>query len=126
MDKAQALHQFWSSFGLKAYDESSVPTADKAPDFPYITYRVVTDSLENALALDGSLWYRSTSWQEIEKKADEIAHRLADKGYHIMTIDHGYVWFHKGTPFAQRMSDPEDDMIRRIYINVTAEFLTAV
>lgn len=31
----------------------------------------------------------------------------------------------RGSPFAQRMSDPNDDMIRRIYINITAEFLTA-
>ena len=31
----------------------------------------------------------------------------------------------RGSPFAQRMSDPNDDMIRSIYINITVEFLTA-
>lgn len=30
-----------------------------------------------------------------------------------------------GSSFAQRMSDPNDDMIRSIYVNITAEFLTA-
>lgn len=122
-DKAQALYQFWSSFGLPAYDESSVPTGDNAPEFPYITYSVVTDNLGNEVGLTGSLWYRSSSWAAISHKSDEIAKKLHDMPPVI--IDGGYMWLKRGSPFAQRMSDPNDDMMRRIYINVTAEFLTA-
>lgn len=121
MDKAQAIHEFWSSFELPAYDESSVP--DNAV-MPYITYNVVTDGLGSVLPLHGSLWYRTTSWEGISKKAEDIAQALGENGYLIKKIDDGYVWMQKGRPFAQRMTD-EDEQVRRIYVNVTAEFLTA-
>ncbi len=122
-DKAQALYQFWSSFGLSTYDESSVPTGSNAPKFPYITYSVVTDNLGNNVGLTGSLWYRSSSWAAISQKAEEIAKRLENLS--PIKIEGGYMWLKRGSPFAQRMSDSNDDMIRRIYINITAEFLTA-
>lgn len=121
MDKAQAIHEFWSSFELPAYDESSVP--DNAV-MPYITYNVVTDGMGSVLPLHGSLWYRTTSWESISKKAEDIAQALGENGYLIKKIDDGYVWMQKGRPFAQRMTD-EDEQVRRIYVNVTAEFLTA-
>ena len=121
MDKAQAIHEFWSEFRLPAYDESSVP--DDAV-MPYITYNVATDSLDSVLPLHGSLWYRSTAWDEITQKAEEIAEALGTNGYMIKKINGGYVWMQKGRPFAQRMTD-EDEQVRRIYVNITAEFLTA-
>ena len=120
MDKAQAIQKFWSSFGLEAYDENSVP---QTAQLPYITYRVSTGSFGQVLNLTGSIWYRSLSWAEISRKADEIARRIGI-GYSIDKVDGGYVWITQGTPFAQRMSD-EDASIRRIYINLNAEFLTA-
>ena len=121
MDKAQAIHEFWSSFNIPAYDESAVP--DDAV-MPYITYNVATDSLDSILPLHGSLWYRSTAWDEITQKSEEIAEVLGANGYLIKKINNGYVWMQKGKPFAQRMTD-EDEQVRRIYVNVTAEFLTA-
>lgn len=124
LDKAQAIHKFWSSFGLSAYDESSVPTGSAAPPFPYITYNVATDCIGYDVGLNGSLWYRSSSWAAISQKAEEIEKALSNQPY-VIKIEGGYVWLKRGSPFAQRMSDPNDDMIRRIYINVTAEFLTA-
>lgn len=123
MDKAQAIHGFWSKFGT-AYDENSVPTGVDAPFFPYITYSVSTDNLGNDVSISGSLWYRSSSWAEISKKALEIERYLYENSEPIK-IDGGYLWLKRGSPFAQRMSDPSDDMIRRILINITAEFLTA-
>ena len=84
-----------------------------------------TDSLGNILLLTGSVWYRTTSWKLPEQKVQEIAEAIGSQGFKITKIDKGYVWFTKGQPFAQRLADPNDDMIRRIIINVTAEFLTA-
>lgn len=121
MTKEQAIHAFWSSFGIPAYDEQSVPDTAK---MPYITYRVVTDSIGNVCNLTGSIWYRSTSWKEISDKSAEIARYVAHEGFTRLKLDNGYVWFTKGTPFAQRMAD-EDDTVRRIYLNIQAEFLTA-
>ena len=123
MDKVQAIDEFWNSFGLPAYDENTVPTDDSV-DYPYITYNVSTDSLGNMIPLSASLWYRSTSWEDITHKAREIARAI--KTQHMpIKIDGGYVWLVGGTPFSQRMSDPNDDMVRRIYLNVSAEYLTA-
>lgn len=120
MNKSQALYQFWSGFDLPAYDENSVP--DDTP-FPYITYSEATDSLGNVVQLTASIWDRNNSWERLSLKTDEIAEKIGKNGYHIMSLDGGYVWFVKGTPFAQRMGDP-DKSIKRVYLNVQAEFLT--
>lgn len=122
MNKEQAIQKLWSSFGIPAYDEQTVPDNAK---MPYITYQVATDSIDQIVNLSASIWYRSSSWKDVSNKCDEIARYLAEQGFAKIELDNGYVWFVKGTPFAQRMSDPEDDMIRRIYLNVQAEFLTA-
>lgn len=122
MNKEQAIQKLWSSFGIPAYDEQTVPDNAK---MPYITYQVSTDSIDQIVNLSASIWYRSSSWKDVSNKCDEIARYLAEQGFAKIELDNGYVWFVKGTPFAQRMSDPEDDMIRRIYLNVQAEFLTA-
>lgn len=119
MDKEQALHSFWGSFGVKAYDESSVP--DNAV-MPYITYNMATDSLDNVVSLYANLWYRDTSWKAITKLSEQIAERVKGKGYELKTFDGGYIYLTGGTPFAQRIPDESGD-IKRIYINIQAEFL---
>lgn len=121
MDKAQAIHQFWSSFGLPAYDENTV---DEKAIMPYITYNVSTGSLEDFILLSASIWYRSTSWKDITNKSDEIAEYLTKMDPPAIKIDGGRVYLSKGSPFAQRMSELGDDSVRRIYLNVNAEFLT--
>lgn len=131
MNKSQALNKFWNSFGLPAYDENSVPeyVYDKNGNRvklepPYITYSDVTDSLDREVALTASIWNRSTSWAFISEKADEIARVLGKYGHLSLPIDGGYLYMYKGSPFTNKMSD-EDKTIKRIILNVTAEFLTA-
>ena len=119
MDKAQALHSFWSSFGLEAYDEGTVP---EDATMPYITYAVTTDSMDYIVGFTASLWYRSKSWKDVTEKSQEISEYIGNTGFTI-PLDRGYLYIYRGTPFAQRMSDP-DDMVRRIYINANGEFLT--
>lgn len=120
MDKVQAIDNFWNSFDLPAYDENSVP--DDA-EMPYITYSVMTDSLDHVVTLSGNLWYRDRSWKEITLKSEEIAKAVGEYGFYITKLDNGYIWITKGSPFAQRMTDT--DPVKRIYINLQAEFLTA-
>ena len=124
MTKEAALHAFYSSFGLKAYEENAVPTGDDAPDFPYLTYSVSSDSIGIDVALTASLWYRGTSWVQANAKAEEISRRIG-RGGKILSCDGGAIWLRRGTPFAQSMGDESDDQIKRKYINITAEFLTA-
>lgn len=123
-DKEQALHQFWSSFGWAARDENTVPDdAMTRYDGHYITYAVATSSLDEPIPLSASLWCKDTSWTSITNKAEEISRALGIGGK-LVRFDGGYLWLCRGTPFTQRMPD-EDDTIRRVYINVMAEYLTA-
>lgn len=122
MNKAQAIHKFWSSFGLPAFDPNTVPDNETA-QMPYITYEMKSDNIGNEVALNASLWYRSTSWEEITLKSEEIAAEI--QKISPVKIDGGYCWIKRGSPFSQRMSD-EDDSVRRILINITVEYLTEI
>ena len=121
MTKAAAIYQFWNSFGLTAYEENTVPT-DAA--FPYITYQLVTDSFYREVPVTASLWYRSESWTAINAKTEEISQKIS-RGGKIISCDGGAIWLKRGQPFAQNMRDESDDLIKRKYLNITAEFLTA-
>jgi formylmethanofuran dehydrogenase subunit A len=120
MDKEQAIQNFWSQFGIPAYDENSVPDDLR---YPFITYSVSTDMLDDVVSLYGNIFYRSPSWKDITKKKEQIAEYIGAGGVAVK-IDTGYVYFCQGTPFAQRMSEPGDDMVKRYYIQLQAEFLT--
>lgn len=117
MDKWQALQSFWGSFEIPAYDETTVP--DDAV-MPYITYNAVTSSLNNPVPLTASVWYRSKSWAEASRKAEEISDALIQ--VKTIPLDTGYLYLTRGNPFAQRMTD-EDDTVRRIYMVLMAEYL---
>ena len=119
MNKWQAIDSFWSGFGIPAYDYSSVP--DDAT-FPYITYEVATSSIGEPVLLTASMWFRDTSWMAISQGADAISQYIGMGGT-IILYDGGMLWIKRGTPFAQRMSDPDDD-IRRIVLNIEAEFIS--
>ena len=121
MTKAAAIYQFWSSFGLTAYEENTVP--DDAV-FPYITYQLVTDSFDREIPLTASIWYRSESWAGINAKTDEISQEIS-RGGKVIPCDGGAIWLKRGQPFAQNMGDESDDLIKRKYLNITAEFMTA-
>lgn len=118
MDKWQALQSFFSSFGLTAYDESSVP---ESAQLPYITYQAAVDSLDSPVVLTGDLYYKSTSWTEISQKADEINDAL--KNGAVLPLDIGFLWLVRGSPFAQRINE-DSDTLKHIYIVLMGEFLT--
>lgn len=121
MTKAAAIYQFWYGFGLTAYEENTVPS-DAA--FPYITYQLVTDSFDREIQLTASLWYRSESWTAINAKTEEISQKIS-RGGKIISCDGGAIWLKRGQPFAQSMGDESDNLIKRKYLNITAEFMTA-
>lgn len=121
MTKAAAIYQFWSSFGLTAYEENTVPE-DAA--FPYLTYQLVTDSFDREVAATASLWYRGESWTAINAKTEEISAHIG-LGGKIIKCDGGRIWIKRGQPFAQNMGDESNDLIKRKYLNLTFEFMTA-
>lgn len=119
MNKMQTLNTFWNGFGIKGYDENSVP--DNAP-LPYLTYEATSDSFGSEVAQTVNLWYRSSSWADITDKEQEISDFIT-RGGRMVKYDKGAMWIKKASPWAQRLEEPSDDMIRRIVLNYTIEFL---
>lgn len=129
IDRWQAQDVYWNSFGLPAYNEQTVPSS--VPDgnggmtptkMPYITYEIVSGSLDGVMSVNASVWFRGTSWVDVCRQTDKMA-AMADQ--QIKIVD-GYVKFRKSPEyFAQPLTDPHDDKVRRMRLNVEVEFLTA-
>ena len=121
----QAIHMFWSSFGLTAYDENSVPDNAK---LPYITYSVnVGDIISGPVTMQASLWYRSMSWKEITEKSEEIRNHLGIGGV-MIEHDDGAIWIKRGNTFAQRSAagsseSEQDSSTRRVVLTVDIDFI---
>lgn len=126
MDKAQALHTFWSGFGLPAIDEQSAYDTDTLEKlsitYPYITYEAATSDLGDTLTLGADLWYDSTSWAGIEAKAAQIIDALG-RGGTVIPYTGGALWITHGA--ARRMAAEVGFDVRRIHIDINAEFLSA-
>lgn len=125
MNSAQILQTLWSGFGLKAYDENTVPEGAMATNGDkYLTYNVSGAYFDEPVMMSASLWYKSTSWADITEKAMEIGAYIG-LGGRIIPFEDGYLWVKRGTPFAQRMSD-ENAQIRRMYLNIEVEYFTSL
>lgn len=120
MTKEKAYHAFLTSFGWEAYDENTVP---EDATLPRLTYSLADAEFGNPVTMSISAWDSSYSWADVTEMKDDIYEGIG-LGGRIIPYDDGYIWVKRGQPFSQRMSD-EDDKIRRIYINLEVEYLTA-
>ena len=127
MNRIQTLHKFWNSFGLKAYDENTVPDGVMDPNNPnylghYITYDVTDSGWDEDVPMMANLWYKSPSWGDITLKAMQIGDYIGRGGVYL-DCDEGAVWIKKAPAFAQRMAHEGYDDIRRILISVEVEYI---
>ena len=120
MTKQAAIQAFFESFSLTAYEENAVPV--DAP-LPYITYQSTVDDFGDIVSITASVWYRGTSGTACNAKAREIGDYITRGGV-FLPCDGGAIWVKKGVPFSQTMSDDNDKMIKRNYLNLELEFLT--
>lgn len=118
MDKQQAIYNFWSGFGIAAYDENSVP--DDA-QMPYITYNVSTADIGDIVIMSASVWYRTNLWTYLDNIANRISNYIGYGGI-TLEIDNGLVWIKRSSPFAQRMAD--DGEVKRTLLTIAVEYLT--
>lgn len=123
MTKFQALQKFFSSFGIPAIEENSFYSSETTPDFPYITYPIQTSFfLGGECILNPSVWYKSYSLQEPEKKIYEISQAIG--AGQVYPCEDGYLWVKRGSPFCIPMDDPSNKFIKRMYLNIIVEYLT--
>lgn len=121
MDRWEAQYYFWSSFGVPAYEENSVPDD---VDFPYITYQAVSAGFDEVANISASVWTRSPSWETADRLADAIEARL-DGGAALVwntSLSGGLLWITPNAPFAQNMGDPNDDLVKRKLMSATAHY----
>lgn len=120
-DPSQMIHMFWTmASGVTAFDENTVPqNADDISSFPRLTYDVSNTIFDRPVTISASIWDYSRSWTRVEEIKNRIVALLKDGGY-CLRADTGALWFTPGSPFVQRVGD-ENDMIRRILINVDIE-----
>lgn len=122
MSKASALQTWFSSFGLTAYEETNVKAS---ATLPYLTYTYSTGDFDGGeVPLVVNLWYRTESNVTPNAKAEQI-YTAVGRGGVMIPVEGGAIWIKRGSPFCQALADPSDANIRRRYINLTAEFLTA-
>lgn len=119
MNKWNSQYAYWSSFGIPAYNEQTVP---EDAVMPYLTYQSVIGSLNGRMTVSGSLYYRGTSWAPIMQKVMEMEPFIDRQ----IPIDGGAVLIRKPVAnFAQPMDVPGDSRVRRILLTVEVEFLSA-
>lgn len=118
MNKAQAIQNFFESFGLTAYPASSVP--DNAA-FPYLTY-------ENAVTANGrtayptvNLWYKTTSEAVLNAKVEQITTAIG-QGVSV-PCDNGAIYVYFNDTW-NSLADVEDATIKRRFTNLTMTFNT--
>lgn len=124
MTKAEALYAFFSGFGIPAYASSAVP--DDAV-FPWLTYDLSTSAWDGDnggdVSLTVNLWYCTTSEAAPNAKAEELSKAIG-LGGKLLPCDEGVIWLKRGSPWCQSLQDDSDSMIKRRYINITAEYMT--
>ena len=117
MDKLQALHSFWSSFGWTAYNSASVPDN---PKLPYITHELPVGNFGTTIAQTATLWVRSSAWTDLIDKLEEIMEEITRGGTHYH-YDFGSIFIRLNS--GNEISDPNDDTVRGYVLNYELEFL---
>lgn len=131
MTKWEAQQYYWSSFGLLAFNEQTVPDfvpveegqqiVMKPLETPYITYEPVVGSLNGPMTATARVWYHGTSYKDVFKKCDEIA----EKGDKEIPIKGGKMLVRiPERNFARPLDDPNDKQLRTAVLTVNIEFLS--
>lgn len=121
MSKQSAIDVFMNSFGIKAFEETTV---SKTQAYPFISYSyAANDFNEGEVSITVNIWYYSESHIAVNNKVEQLSQAITRGGVQI-PCEQGTIWIKKGRPFVQSLGDPEDAKIRRRYIQLTAEFLT--
>lgn len=118
-----AIYGFLNGFSIPAYASASVP--DQA-QFPYITYDLVLGEWgQPEVNMPVNVWYRTESEAQPNAKVREIGERIGMGGV-LLHCDGGVLWVKKGSPWAQAVTvEGEDEKVKRRYVNINIEYLTA-
>lgn len=121
LTKTEALHHFFSGFGVDAYPSDAVP--DKAK-YPFITYEMTTAAWgDGPVSITVNLWYYTESEAEPNAQVQRMSAQIGRGGV-MLPCDGAAVWLTRGAPWCTPVVS-DDNRLKRRYINITAEYLTA-
>lgn len=112
INTANALYDFWSSFGLPA---ATVGTVPDDWELPYITYSLPESEQLEPTTHYAQVWYRDTSNAALLRKVDEIIEAIGE-GI-VLECEGGYVVIRPASPLVQLMAD-ENPENRYAYFNL--------
>lgn len=118
-EEAKALNTFFSSFGIPAYEENSVPNN---AELPYITYQISLPDWNDVASISANVWYSGTSYTTVFSKVDEISERIG-QGISIPVGESGYLYLYKDNPFSQ-VAPTGNDNVKVVYLNIGIHDLT--
>ena len=118
-ETSKGLYEFWTSFDIPAYVESSVP--DDA-ELPYITYELRKPSWRGYTSYVVRVWYRDTSFDAISEKVGEISDAIGEGKR--LKVDGGFIWLFKDDNFAQlQPTEQEDTNLKVAYLSMVIHVL---
>lgn len=128
MNKWEVQQAYWESFGLRAFNEQTVPATipdddgDMVPLVPpYITYEPAIGSINETVPISAKVWYYGTSNAEVTNKVTEMEPNVN----RVLEYDGGVLKVRKAERWArQAPEDPTDEQIRAIELNVEMEFIS--
>lgn len=131
MKKDKALYSWFQGFGIPFYPVTALPPAvndtsvpeDERLKFPYGTYEPTFGRFGDSVSIGVNLYYLTESEAVPNAKADEIGDAIGMGGT-IVKCDEGAMWIKRGSPFSQGLLDPDNQNIKRRYIQIIIEFLT--
>ena len=108
---AQALDEFFNSFDVDAWENSTVPE-DQA--FPYITYSTSAPEWNQKATMYARVWDRTNSNIRIMQLADQITQAIGEMKK--ISFDGGYLVIWPESPLIQILVDGDT---RSAYINLS-------
>ena len=125
MSILESFEQFvLDRLGLAAYPDSLVPdgTMRSKPSYPYVTYDLPCASLFGQSAARMDLWFRTASKTTAATKLTSVINAVPEGGL-FYNFTGGAMWIKRGSPFAQLTQDTSDELVHRIFTNLTVEFI---
>lgn len=129
MTRGAAIKEWFDSLipGVTAYPETAVPSkadGDEADaQFPYLTYSGGNVTFGEEVAYTVNLWFYTEDEAPINA-AETVLYQKLNTGGELIFSDDGAFWMKAGIPFSQPVTD-EDNRVKRRYINITMERISA-
>jgi hypothetical protein len=126
-DKTEALYNFLSQFGVKAYPSVMVPN-EALKDLinigtPYLTYDIVLGEFEDNCYMTGQIYYNvlKQGINPLVREQEYITNALK-RGGMTMRYSDGLMRVNLASPGAQ-IINTEKDAIKKCVINIVVEYM---